>query len=76
MTTVVATFAALPDRLKSGMKIRTRTGAIRTVVVTSDKDHFDEPLVRLQGTVVGRSLFSRDYLAQEGCTLVEEGEGA
>lgn len=67
----------LPDRLKSGDKLRTKAGLVVSVQRTSQKDTFDEPLYRLiypdtrefGGGVTGHRLWSRDELNEEGLKL-------
>ena len=65
----------LPNRLRSGDKLRTKVGAQVQVVRTRLRDQFDEPYYRLhfpQTGVTGNGLYTRDRLQAEGCTLEEQ----
>jgi hypothetical protein len=64
----------LPDRLKSGDRIKSPSGVVTTIVRTSRKDLFDEPVYRLRyaSGIVGNATYSRDDLVELNAELVEE----
>ena len=70
--------ALLPDRLESGMRLKSKTGHVYTVHTTSHRDGYDEPLYKLSNTrgLCSGTLWSRDQLQEEGAVLVEEKEEA
>lgn len=63
----------LPNRLKSGDVLVTKTGSEITIVATSHLDKYDEPFVRIKyaSGIVGNQLWTRDDLQQEGCRMKE-----
>ncbi len=73
----------LPNRLKSGDRIVTKSGHECTIMVTGKTDEFSQPLYRLRHAprtpgrpgVAGKLLISRDELQAQGCTLATEGDG-
>lgn len=69
----------LPNRLYSGDVVQTKSGHRAEIVVTSERDSFDQPLYRLRhidgivkGTV-GGLLVSRDDMDKDGLVLVKKG---
>ena len=63
----------LPDRLTSGMRLRSKTGHIVEVVRTTKKDNFDEPLYRLRDAkykTTSSQLWSRDELESEEVEII------
>ena len=63
----------LPDRLTSGMKLKSPSGYTYTVSCTSKKDTFGEPMYRLLDDkgLRSRKLWSRDELQESGAELIE-----
>jgi len=64
----------LPDRLKSGMILKTHTGTIVEVVASSKRGGDGEPLVRLRfnSGIIGHRWWNRDELQAEGIVLISE----